>query len=137
MMFAYAETGQGAVVMCNSDRGFLLINEVMRSIAREYGWPDFNPIERAVAKVNPEIFKFYVGEYDVEGRITVSTQDGKLFAKIGPMGGQTIELYPLSETEFFVTHADIRFVFTKDDQGIVNGMIAHLLSRSVKGKKIK
>ena len=36
---AYAETGQGAVVMTNSDAGDELIGEIMRSIAQTYGWP--------------------------------------------------------------------------------------------------
>jgi hypothetical protein len=34
-------TGQGAVVMTNSDNGSQLINEVLRAIAREYGWTNY------------------------------------------------------------------------------------------------
>lgn len=41
MMFAYNSTGQGAVVMSNSDNGFALNEEVLRSIAREYGWTNY------------------------------------------------------------------------------------------------
>ncbi|UTY59695.1 hypothetical protein [Massilia sp. erpn] len=37
MRFAYTESGQGAVVMTNSDNGAQLIDEVLRAIAREYG----------------------------------------------------------------------------------------------------
>ncbi|HKG98317.1 MAG TPA: serine hydrolase domain-containing protein, partial [Pyrinomonadaceae bacterium] len=37
MMFAYTETGQGAVVMTNSDNGSALAGEILRSIAAEYG----------------------------------------------------------------------------------------------------
>jgi len=32
------ETGQGAALMANSDTGFVVMGEVLRSIAREYGW---------------------------------------------------------------------------------------------------
>ena len=35
------EAGQGAVVMINSDNGSELIQEIVRSIAWEYGWPDY------------------------------------------------------------------------------------------------
>ena len=38
-LVAYVESGQGAVVMTNSDSGALLIREILESIANEYGWP--------------------------------------------------------------------------------------------------
>lgn len=41
MMFAYNSSGQGAVVMSNSDNGFVLNEEVLRAIAREYGWTNY------------------------------------------------------------------------------------------------
>jgi CubicO group peptidase (beta-lactamase class C family) len=41
MMFAYTSTGQGAIVMTNSDNGQALIDEVLRAIAREYGWTNY------------------------------------------------------------------------------------------------
>lgn len=41
MMFAYDSTGQGAVVMSNSDNGGQLVEEVLRAIAREYGWTNY------------------------------------------------------------------------------------------------
>ncbi len=46
-LFVYTQRGQGAVVMTNSDSGMLVINEVLRSIAAEYGWPDYRPTARA------------------------------------------------------------------------------------------
>lgn len=41
MLFAYREDGRGAVVMTNGDRGGALANEILRSIAAEYGWVDY------------------------------------------------------------------------------------------------
>lgn len=38
---AYNDLGQGAVVMTNSDNGFELVQEIVRSIAREYSWPEY------------------------------------------------------------------------------------------------
>jgi CubicO group peptidase (beta-lactamase class C family) len=40
-LVAYSERGQGAIVMTNSDNGFELVQEIIRSIAREYDWPDY------------------------------------------------------------------------------------------------
>jgi CubicO group peptidase (beta-lactamase class C family) len=38
-LLAYAERGQGAVVMTNGDEGLVLVKELLRAIAAEYGWP--------------------------------------------------------------------------------------------------
>lgn len=37
------DSGQGAVVMANSDNGISLAQEILLSIAAEYGWPDYKP----------------------------------------------------------------------------------------------
>jgi len=36
---ASAERGQGAVVMTNSDDGWIVFDEIFHAIAIEYGWP--------------------------------------------------------------------------------------------------
>lgn len=135
-LFAYSETGQGAVVMTNGDMGGQLASEIFRSIAREYGWPDYKPTERVVAKVNSEIFGAYVGEYEVSGKVVISTEGGKLF--FHPPGGGKDELFPSSEIEFFPTTQNIRLVFKKDGQGAVTGLAAHFGDgRVLEGKKVK
>ena len=40
-MVAYRARGQGAVVMTNGDRGDHLCVELLHSLARTYGWPDY------------------------------------------------------------------------------------------------
>ncbi|MFN0110487.1 MAG: serine hydrolase [Blastocatellia bacterium] len=135
-LFAYSETGQGAVVMTNGDLGGQLASEIFRSIAREYGWPDFKPVERAVVKVNPEIFKAYVGEYEANGKVVVTTENNKLYFQ--PPGGGKDELLAMSETEFFPMTQNIRIVFKKDGQGAVTGVTVHFGSGQVlEGKKVK
>jgi hypothetical protein len=42
-MILFPGTGQGAVVMTNSDAGAAALQELLRSVAREYGWPGFHP----------------------------------------------------------------------------------------------
>lgn len=135
MLFAYAETGQGAVVMTNGDQGSPLANEILRSIAREYGWPDYKPTERTLAKVNPEVLNAYVGDFSVNGTIKITAENGKLY--IQPPGQSKSELYPASETEFFMTTENVRLVFIKDEKGAVNELTAHFGNRSLNGKRIK
>ena len=42
-MLGYMNSGQGVVVMTNSENGAELIAEIIRSVVAEYGWPDFHP----------------------------------------------------------------------------------------------
>jgi hypothetical protein len=101
LLVAYAGNGRGAVVMTNSDRGAALSAEIMRSIAREYGWLDYLPKEKVIASVDPKIFDGYVGQYqsDSGNIITITNENGKLMAQLS--GGSKAELFAESETDFF------------------------------------
>lgn len=61
MLFAYAETGKGAVVMTNGSHGREFIDELMRSIAKEYGWSDVQVAEQALVQVDAKIMTSYAG----------------------------------------------------------------------------
>lgn len=45
-LFAYREGGRGAIVMTNGDRGSGVVDEILRSISAEYGWPDYRVTEK-------------------------------------------------------------------------------------------
>jgi CubicO group peptidase (beta-lactamase class C family) len=138
-LFAYAETGNGAAIMTNGDRGDALADEILRGIAREYGWPDLIPVERSEVTVAPARLNSYVGEYDVgegdAGKVTVALQDGQL--RIQRSGDPPWQLHPLSETEFFLTVDDVRIVFAKDSNGRVTGLTAYVAGSTLNGKKAK
>jgi CubicO group peptidase (beta-lactamase class C family) len=40
-LIAFADSGSGAVVMANSDNGFMVFERIVASIAAEYGWKSF------------------------------------------------------------------------------------------------
>lgn len=48
-LMAYNE-GDGVVIMTNGDNGGQLASDLQRSVAHQYGWPDFQPAERTTAK---------------------------------------------------------------------------------------
>jgi CubicO group peptidase (beta-lactamase class C family) len=127
-MLAYMNSGRGVVVMTNGENGAELTTEILRSVAAEYGWPDFHPRERVIAKVDPAIYDAYVGEYEIApGFILFVSREGeKLFSRALPiptpqsMADQPkSEMFPESETTFFVKDADATFTFIKNDQGQV------------------
>jgi CubicO group peptidase (beta-lactamase class C family) len=55
LFVGYEHTGEGAIVMTNAVGGMQIANEIVRSIAVEYAWPDFRPTERTLAKVDSAI----------------------------------------------------------------------------------
>ncbi len=138
MLFAYLESGQGAVVMTNGDRGSGVASEILRAIAREYGWPDYQPTEKTVAPINPEVYPSYVGKYEVSGAsVTISTEAGRLYVLAPPLGPQRIQLYPSAEDQFFMLEDNLEFRFVKDAQGGVTELQVRAGGNVMTGKKAK
>lgn len=115
-MIIFPEIGRGAVIMTNGDRGGILASEVLRSIAREYHWPAFNPIEKKVVSVDPKALAALEGRYELQpGHILeIKAVAGTLFVIDGQ---DRIELYPESETRFFETAEGHTLVFVKGPDG--------------------
>ena len=57
-------TGQGAVVMTNSENGHFLAMEIMRGIAQVYHWPDFRAVEKTAVSLSAERYAAYAGQYE-------------------------------------------------------------------------
>ncbi len=125
-MVAYVDTGQGAVVMTNGDRGGMLAGEILRAIALEYDWPEYpGGTERTIARIDPAVYQAYVGAYEMApgSVIEIRAAGGKMTAKFPMPGTPTVELLPESATTFFdpVLTVDIVFVAGPD------GATSHLL----------
>ena len=121
------ENGDGAVIMTNSDRGGPLATEILRTIAREYGWPDFQPAENAVGQVaDPKILARYVGAYQMApGMNMLVTLNGtQLFTRLGNQ--KALPIFPESEAMFFAKVVDAKIEFAKPDaDGIPSQLILH------------
>jgi len=102
-----------------------------------FGEPYELPRERVAVKVAPKIYDAYVGEYEFGPKrmITITKEGDKLFAQRS--GAPKNEIFPESETTFFLMVADVQLVFLKDDAGKVSGMILHANGQEMKGSKAK
>jgi CubicO group peptidase (beta-lactamase class C family) len=133
--------GRGAAVMTNGDRGTALAMEVVRSVAREYGWDDYHSTEREVAKVDPKIYDAYAGDYEIKvnPQLTVTlsftSEGGKLLAS--QQGGPKREWLPSAETEFFSLVSGNTLTFVRDAQGAVTEVVIHQGGEDYRGRKIK
>jgi CubicO group peptidase (beta-lactamase class C family) len=121
-MTAFVESGRGAVVMTNGDRGGFLASEVLRSIASEYGWPALQPDEKKIVSVDPKALAFFEGRYELRpGKfLDVKLEAGTLFVIDGDW---KVELYPESETRFVETDEGHTLVFVKGPDGRATHMM--------------
>lgn len=94
------------------------------------------PRERVAIKIDPKILDAYVGQYELNPNfiITMTREGDSLMAQ--PTGQPKFELFPESETRFFMKIADVQFTFVKDDKGAVTHLILHQGGEQ-KAKKIK
>ena len=61
-MIAYRDRGQGVAVISNGDNGLALIMEVVRAVAKIYGWLDTFVQENGLVDVPLPILQSYVGK---------------------------------------------------------------------------
>jgi len=137
---AYTESpGQGIVIMTNGDQGWNLLNEVLRAVSAEYGWPDFKPEEHALAKVDSSQLAALAGRYEVANSspTLVTLKGAQLFVQNDAIGPEPEELLPESDTRFFVTSAPLVFDFHKDGQGSIAGVTIHTDFQTVEAKKVQ
>jgi CubicO group peptidase (beta-lactamase class C family) len=133
-LLAYNE-GDGVVIMTNGNGGDMLAPEIVGIVAREYGWPDFQPKPHTVSKVDPKIFDLYTGEYQSQfGVITVTHDGDQLFAELS--GGQMVRLYPETDRSYFLRVAEATVTFDVDLQGKATQLAVHQNGNDVTAKRV-
>jgi CubicO group peptidase (beta-lactamase class C family) len=139
ILVAYVETGQGAIVMTNSDNGPPLFNEILRAISQEYNWKDNRPRERTTVQVDPATLTSYSGQYDAGGvPVTISLQSGQLSIQASPLGPAPLKLHPAGEDRFYLLENDSFEVhFAKDKQGRVAELQIQAGTDQAKATRVK
>jgi CubicO group peptidase (beta-lactamase class C family) len=117
------EEGDGAVLMTNSDNGNMLIDEVIGTLAHEYGWTDLQPTVHSIAKIDPLRFDVLSGSYQIDpGFILTFTREGDRFFSQAIHQGK-IEIYPESEHRYFAKAVGAQVTFETDPEGRVTKLI--------------
>jgi CubicO group peptidase (beta-lactamase class C family) len=111
-------SGDGVVVLTNGGGGGQLSDQIVRSVAQAYAWPDFQPVEHTVVHVDPSKYGRYVGTYDF---IKVTQAGNHLMAEI-PLGSMPQELLPESDTQYFLRDAPTRILFDVKPDGSATGL---------------
>ena len=118
---AFKDSASGVVVMTNADRGAEILQDVVRAVAREYGWPGLAPLERTLGTADPAAYKDFAGRYEIPIRsppvvMMIETDGGKLYRGSGP---GRVELLPESANTFFAMDSDMRVQFVRGADGKV------------------
>jgi CubicO group peptidase (beta-lactamase class C family) len=103
-LVAYAETGDGVVVMINANDNSRAIGRIVNYIAKKYNWPDFQmPTPEAVSPVAlaPAALNAVTGRYEFANNfiMTLMAKDGRIYLDVSGL-----------PDEEFVAAANDRFV---------------------------
>ena len=95
------------------------------------------PSPRKVAVVDPKIYDLYAGEYELNPGflITILRRGGKLISQA--TGQPEVELFPESETRFFLKVVDAQVDFVKDAGGRVTGLVLRQGGMDLPAKRIR
>lgn len=93
--------------------------------------------EQKDVKVDPKILDSYVGEYQLGPTftITITSENGKLMAQA--TGQEKFELFPTSETDFYLKVVPASVTFVKDAAGKVTDLILTQNGRKGTAKKVR
>jgi CubicO group peptidase (beta-lactamase class C family) len=122
-LVAYPYKGQGAVIMTNSDNGFLLAEEILRSVSDAYEWPDFKPQERPLFRLDPSVYQQYVGRYQVTPDYILDITYEDYYLIVRPTGQAPTRFFVESQTFFFSIDPYVRIQFLSDEKGRVTGLV--------------
>jgi CubicO group peptidase (beta-lactamase class C family) len=112
-------SGQGVVIMTNGDAGNQLIAEILRAVARSYGWKALEPEKRSVVAVDPAILARYAGVYEIPSvaKLTVTFSGGRLYVAAPVLAPQPFELMAQSPSQFFIQSLGMTLEFAADAGG--------------------
>lgn len=115
--------GDGVAVMTNAYGGMRIVEEVIRSVATEYQWPDFQPSLRPLAKVSSAELQRYVGTYKATPTVEVvyTVEGDQLFAQA--TGQNKYPIYPEGQSKFFMKVVNAEIDFHTQEKGVVDYLV--------------
>lgn len=126
----------GVVVLSNSSNS---IDDVgLHLLEKQFPLMKYEPPkERKAIVVNPKLYERYVGRYELSPNfiLTITKKGDRLFAQATDQ--PTLELFPESETRFFIKEVDAQITFMEDQQGQVTQLILHQAGQNLSAKRLR
>ncbi|MCF7886690.1 MAG: serine hydrolase [Candidatus Marinimicrobia bacterium] len=94
------------------------------------------PGQKQIVKIAPNILDDYVGKYELKPHffLTITSNENRLYCQ--PTGQDKLEIHPESETDFFLTEADVRISFIRDKNDRVVKLLFKQGENEIYAKKI-
>lgn len=152
----FAETGQGIVIMTNSDAGRTLAPLLIASVAKVYDWPlperrkvegvraeglfaqyDRVATRRVKVAVDPAVLARYVGRYRLTPEMVfdITLLDGQLQVRLGDQ--PRFPLFAEAPTRFFLEVVDAQITFLLDPSGLPTALVLHQGGRDQQAPRIE
>ncbi len=130
----YKNLGKGVVIMLNSNQGFPLLDEVVRSISLEYDWPELASIQKYIKELDPLIK--YVGEYKTESGVvfSITDQDNTIMLKLAAQA--PLPIFPISILEFCSEVTNTKISFQTNELNVIQSFIVSQAGKQIKAIKI-
>jgi len=128
-LMADPAAGVGVYIMANAGE-VQALGPLARHAMRLLWGDDPDPLPsfagRTEVAIDPGTFDAYVGEYELTPvlKISVTREGGRFFVQ--PIGRSRVEIFPVSESEFFMQRGGTTIVFGRDDD---DGPVTHLILR--------
>ncbi len=134
-LVGYCQSGVGAVVMTNWHYSFLT-DELLMAVASEYHWPGHSRQMHPPVQIDAMMLASYAGDYELApGHVlTITRKHDTLY--LCSSGQMEVELYSLSETEFYAKVVNAIVVFQQTGQGRVTGLLLRQDAREQVAKKV-
>ena len=112
------DSGDGVVIMTNSDNGSLLYEEIANSVATVYKWKDYYlPEIKKVVDVDSSVLNKYEGKYNLNGTLITLKKDKRgLFLNV--YSELLWKVYFTSDSDFFIREfrGFLRFQTNKENE---------------------
>jgi hypothetical protein len=123
---AWPKGGRAVVVMANGDDGMVVVNELMQSVAREYGWTGLAPHVIDAVTLSAAQMQEVAGSYG-RGLVVITAQGPSLGLTYG---GAQVELVPQGADAFIAdpSDADVTVKLVRAADGKVKAVAAQGLT---------
>jgi hypothetical protein len=136
-MTVYPAKAQGAVIMTNSDNGFMLIQEILCALAEAYGWPHGRPEEKPILRLDPATYQQYVGRYEVNPDYILDVTAEDYYLVVRPTGQAPTRFYAEGQTLFYSTDPYVRIQFMRKKMGVFDSLILWQQDFELEAKRIQ
>ncbi len=114
-----------------------LVLELLRGETDIQPLPSFAVKEHKEVPVSSDILAKYVGKYEMRPDfvLTITKEGNKMFVQA--TGQERAQIFPMSDSEFFLKVVDAEITFNRDESGEVTGATLHQNGKDEPAKRVE